>query len=108
MNKNDVIAEVAKKADLPKDAAEKAVDAFTSTVSGFLQQGQPVILEDFGTFEVTEKEGTGTSQGKGEQSGCEVRLVAEFHQGELLGSALSARGPKPGLPGGTHSDEDGV
>ena len=39
MNKNDLIADVAKKAGLSKTDAAKAVDAFIASVTGALKKG---------------------------------------------------------------------
>ncbi|MDR1766752.1 MAG: HU family DNA-binding protein [Lachnospiraceae bacterium] len=55
MNKTELIAAVAEKAAIPKKEAEKAVKAFTDTVSEELAKGEKIQLVGFGTFEVTER-----------------------------------------------------
>ena len=54
MNKTELIAAVAEKAELSKKDAEKAVKAFTDAVSEELVKGGKVQLVGFGTFEVSE------------------------------------------------------
>ena len=55
MNKTELIAAVAEKAELSKKDAEKAIKAFTDTVSEELVKGGKIQLVGFGTFEVSER-----------------------------------------------------
>ena len=55
MNKTELIAVVAEKAELSKKDAEKAIKAFTDTVSEELVKGGKIQLVGFGTFEVSER-----------------------------------------------------
>ena len=55
MNKTELIAAVAEKAEISKKDAEKAVKAFTDVVSEELVNGGKIQLVGFGTFEVTER-----------------------------------------------------
>ena len=55
MNKTELIAAVAEKAELSKKDAEKAVKAFTDAVAEELVNGGKVQLVGFGTFEVVER-----------------------------------------------------
>ncbi len=52
MNKSELIESVAKKAGLTKDAAAKAVNAYTEIVTETLKAGDKLMLAGFGTFEV--------------------------------------------------------
>lgn len=52
MNKSELIAAVAAKAEMPKTAAEKAVNAFMASVEDALKAGDSVQLIGFGTFAV--------------------------------------------------------
>ena len=56
MNKTELIAAVAEKAELSKKDAEKAVKALTDTVAEALKAGDKVQLVGFGTFEVSERD----------------------------------------------------
>ena len=55
MNKTELIAAMSEEAGLTKKDAEKALDAFTDTVSKALTAGDKVQLVGFGTFEVRDK-----------------------------------------------------
>ena len=52
MNKTELIAVVAEKAELSKKDAEKAIKAFTDAVSEELVKGGKIQLVGFGTFDV--------------------------------------------------------
>lgn len=52
MNKVELIAAVAAKAEISKKDAEKAVAAVVSTIEETLAKGEKVQLIGFGTFEV--------------------------------------------------------
>ena len=54
MNKTELIASVAEKANISKKDAEKAVTAFIESVTEELKNGGKVQLIGFGTFEVRE------------------------------------------------------
>lgn len=55
MNKADLISAVAAEAGLSKVDAKKAVEAFVSTVTKALQEGDKVSLIGFGTFSVVKE-----------------------------------------------------
>lgn len=55
MNKTELIAAVAEKAEISKKDAEKAIKAFTEAVSEELVKGGKIQLVGFGTFEVSER-----------------------------------------------------
>lgn len=55
MSKVELIAAVAATAGLSKKDAEKAVNAFVSTVTEALKNGEKVSLVGFGTFEMRER-----------------------------------------------------
>ena len=52
MNKTELIAAIAEKAELSKKDAEKALAAFIESVEGALAKDDRVQLVGFGTFEV--------------------------------------------------------
>ena len=52
MNKSELIESIAKKAGPTKDAAAKAVNAYTDTVIEALKAGDKLMLAGFGTYEV--------------------------------------------------------
>ena len=55
MNKTELIDAVAKKAELSKKDAEKAINAVMDAVKDALADGDKVQLVGFGTFEVKER-----------------------------------------------------
>lgn len=55
MNKTELIAAVAEKAEISKKDAEKAIKAFTDVVSEGLVKGDKIQMVGFGTFEVAER-----------------------------------------------------
>ena len=55
MNKTELIAAVAEKAEISKKDAEKAIKAFTDVVSERLVKGDKIQMVGFGTFEVAER-----------------------------------------------------
>ena len=55
MNKTDLIAAVAEKAELSKKDAEKAVNALLDTVVEEVAKGEKIQLVGFGTFERRER-----------------------------------------------------
>ena len=52
MNKTELVASIAEKANISKKDAEKAVAAFIESVEGALAKDDKVQLVGFGTFEV--------------------------------------------------------
>ena len=91
MNKTELIAAVAEKAELSKKDAEKAVKAFTDAVSEELVKGGKVQLVGFGTFEVSER---AARTGKNPQTGAEIKIAAckapKFKAGKALKDAVNA------------------
>lgn len=55
MNKTELVAAMAEKAELSKKDSEAALKAFIDVVSDELAKGEKVQLVGFGTFEVTER-----------------------------------------------------
>ena len=55
MNKTELVAAVAEKAEISKKDADKAVAALIETVTEALKAGDKIQLVGFGTFEVRER-----------------------------------------------------
>ncbi len=55
MNKTELIAAVAEKAEISRKDAEKVLKAFTDVVADELVKGEKVQMVGFGTFEVSER-----------------------------------------------------
>ena len=85
MNKTELIAAVAEKAELSKKDAEKAVKAFTDVVSEELVNGGKIQLVGFGTFEVRNREArTGKNPRTGEAIQIAASKVPAFKAGKAL------------------------
>ena len=84
MNKTELIAAVAEKAELSKKDAEKAVKAFTDAVSEELVKGGKVQLVGFGTFEVSERAAReGRNPKTGKTMTIEASKTPKFKAGKL-------------------------
>ena len=90
MNKTELIAAVAEKAELSKKDAEKAVKALTDTVAEALKAGDKVQLVGFGTFEVSERAAReGRNPSTGETMKIEACKAPKFKAGKALKDAVN-------------------
>lgn len=90
MTKAELIAAMADKAGMSKEAAKKALDAFTDSVTGALKKGNDVRLVGFGTF-VAVKRAAGMARNPrtGQQVKRAASKTARFRVGEGLKKALN-------------------
>lgn len=90
MNKSELIAAVAEKAQLSKKDAEKAVGAVVSAVTDALVDGDKVQLVGFGTFEVRARDArTGKNPRTGEVIKIAASKVPAFKAGKALKDAVN-------------------
>ena len=91
MNRAELIAAMAKKADLTQKDAEKALKAFTEVVADELKKGEKIQLVGFGTFEVGER---AAREGRNPQTGETMTIAAckapKFKAGKALKDAINA------------------
>ena len=91
MNKTELIAAVAEKAEIYKKDAEKAVKAFTDVVSEELVNGGKIQLVGFGTFEVSERP---AREGRNPRTGETMTIAAtktpKFKVGKALKDMVNA------------------
>ena len=85
MNKAELIEAMAKQSGLSKKDAEKALNAFTDTVSKTLKKKDKVQLIGFGTFETTKR---AARTGKNPQTGAEIKIPASVAPKFKAGKAL--------------------
>ncbi len=85
MNKGELIAKIAEESKLTKKAAEAALDAFTSSVTGALKKGEKVQLVGFGTFEVRHR---AARKGRNPQTKAEIKIPASKAPVFKAGKAL--------------------
>ncbi|MBS7299148.1 MAG: HU family DNA-binding protein [Eubacteriales bacterium] len=90
MNKSELIAAVAEKAELSKKDAEKAVNAVVAAVTDALVDGDKVQLVGFGTFETRAR---GARTGKNPRTGAAIKIAASkvpaFKAGKALKDAVN-------------------
>ena len=91
MNKTELIAAIAEKAELSKKDSEKALKAFIETVTAELKAGEKIQLVGFGTFEVSER---AARTGKNPQTGKTIKIKAskapKFKAGKALKDEVNA------------------
>ena len=90
MTKAELIANVAKKAEITQKDTEAVVNAFFATVQESLAQGENVQVIGFGTFEVRER---AARTGRNPQTGAEIQIAAAkvpaFKPGKALKDAVN-------------------
>ena len=73
MNKTELVAAIAAKAEVSKKDAEKALNAFVETVQEAVKADDKVQLVGFGTFESRER---AAREGKNPQTGAKIKIAA--------------------------------
>lgn len=90
MTKTELVDKIAAKAGLTKAAAEKALSAFTSSVTDALKKGDKVTLVGFGTFSTTKR---AARKGRNPQTGKEIKIkastAAKFKAGKSLKDSVN-------------------
>ena len=85
-----MVDKIAAKAALTKAAAEKALNAFTSSVTDALKKGGKVTLVGFGTFSTTKR---AARKGRNPQTGKEIKIKAstapKFKAGKSLKDSVN-------------------
>ena len=91
MNKTELVAAIAKKTELSKKDAEKALKAFTDVVAEELKKGEKIQLVGFGTFEVSERAArTGRNPQTGEDIKIPAAKIPKFKAGAALKNAVNS------------------
>ena len=100
MNKTELIAAVAEKADLSKKDAEAAITATVDAIAEALTQGEKVQLVGFGTFEVkTRAARVGRNPRTGEEIPISEAKLPVFKAGKALKDAVAQKSHAiPGAP----------
>ena len=90
MNKQEVITAIAEKAEMEKDDAKKALNAFIEVVGDELKKGEKIQIIGFGTFEVSER---AAREGRNPQTGETMEIKAsrnpKFKAGKALKDSLN-------------------
>lgn len=89
MNKAELVAAMATKAEISKKDAEKALKAFEDVVMEELQAGRKIQLIGFGTFEVIERKArVGRNPKTNEEMPIPGGKVPKFKIGKVLKNAV--------------------
>lgn len=73
MNKSELVAAMAEKANVSKKAAEESLNAILDAVKDAMVKGDKVQLVGFGSFEVRTR---AARKGKNPQTGAEMKIPA--------------------------------
>lgn len=88
MNKTEVVEQMSKASGLSKSDTEKALSAFTGTVSKALKKGDKLVLVGFGTFSISKRK---ARTGRNPQTGATIKIAArkvpKFSAGKTLKDA---------------------
>ncbi len=92
MNKTELVAAIASKAELSKKDSEKALKAFTDVVTEQLKKGEKIQLVGFGSFEVVKR---AARKGVNPLTGKEMKIPAskapKFKAGKTLKEAVNKK-----------------
>ena len=92
MNKAELVDAIAKESGLSKAASEKALKAFTDTVTKELKKKGKVQLIGFGTFETRKR---AARNGRNPQTGKAIKIAAAtvpaFKPGKALKDAVNKK-----------------
>ena len=90
MNKADLIAAAAEKAEVSKKDTEAVLNALTSTIIEAVSKGDAVQLIGFGTFDVAERgERTGRNPQTGEEMTIKASKSPKFKAGKAFKDAVN-------------------
>ena len=73
MNKSELVAAMAEKANVSKKAAEESLNAMLDSIKEALVKGDKVQLVGFGSFETKTR---AARKGKNPQTGAEIKIPA--------------------------------
>ena len=85
MNKSELIAHIASRADLSKSSAAAAVDSFFEGVTKALKKGDSITFVGFGTFKTSQRKArTARNPQTGAPIKIKARRVVRFTPGKAL------------------------
>lgn len=90
MNKSELVAIMAEKAEITKAEAGRALSAFEGAVTGALKSGDKVSILGFGSFETSTRS---ARTGRNPQTGKEIQIpaatVPKFKAGKALKDSVN-------------------
>lgn len=97
MNKTELVAALAAKAEISRKDADKFVTAFTDTIAESLVKGDKVQMIGFGTFEVKDRP---ARNARNPRTGKEIQIAASkapvFKAGKALKDKVNTPAKKKG------------
>ncbi len=88
MNKTELVAALAAKANTSKKDAEAVLSAFIDVVGDALKAGDKISLVGFGTFEARKR---AAREGKNPQTGAKIKIAATTVPAFKAGKALKEK-----------------
>ncbi len=92
MNKSDLVAQIAKRSDLPVASSRRALEAMLECIGEALADGDRVQLVGFGSFKVTERN---AREGRNPKTGAVIQIPASktpsFSAGAELKKIVNGR-----------------
>jgi DNA-binding protein HU-beta len=89
MTKQELIEKMAKDSDIPKSAADKALNSFMDGIKKSLKKGNKVTLVGFGTFSISNRK---ARKGRNPQTGEAIKIKAskspKFKAGKAFKDAI--------------------
>jgi DNA-binding protein HU-beta len=89
MNKQDIVAKIAKDTGMTKTAATAAVDSLIESITKSLKKGDPVSFVGFGTFKASSRK---ARTARNPQTGAPIKIpkrrVPRFSAGKALRQAV--------------------
>jgi len=90
MTKAELIAKIAREVNIPKAAANRAVDSFINGITGALRRGDKVTFVGFGTFTVVHRKAKlGRNPRTGAPLTIKAKRVVKFKPGAKLSAVVS-------------------
>ena len=90
MNKSDLIDHIAKRADISKAAAGRALDALLGGIGASLKKGTTVTIVGFGTFSLGKR---AARTGRNPRTGTAIKIKAsktvKFRAGKALKDSIN-------------------
>ena len=92
MNKEDLVQEIAKKANVTQKEADEVLGAWVDTIQKTVAKGKKVTLVGFGTFEARKR---AARIGRNPQTGKELKIAAKtvpaFSAGKKFKTAVNGK-----------------
>ena len=90
MNKSELMSAIAQAAGITNQKADEVIKALTNAVTETLKKGDKVVLNGFGSFEVSTRSARiGRNPGTGKEIKIAERIAPKFKAGKTLKDAVA-------------------